>query len=143
MAEDRRRRVLFLCTGNSCRSQMAEGWTRHLLADTAIACSAGTHPKGLDPQAVAVMAELGVDISGNASTSLDEVDLSELDLVVTVCADADTNCPVVSAPPRVEHHGFDDPPQLVAADPTLGLAPYRRVRDEIRDWVETVLPTRF
>ena len=143
MTEDGRRRVLFLCTGNSCRSQMAEGWTRHLYGETIEASSAGTHPKGLDPRAVEVMAEVGVDISRHGSTPLEAVELSTLDLLITVCGDADRNCPLITPPPRVEHHGFDDPPELLAADPSVGLAPYRRVRDEIRDFVEKVLPTRI
>jgi len=142
MTEDRRRRVLFLCTGNSCRSQMAEGWTRHLHGGTIEVFSAGTHPKGLDPRAVEVMAEVGVDISRQGSTRLEAVELSSLDLLVTVCGDADQNCPLITPPPRVEHHGFDDPPRLLVADPSVGLAPYRRVRDEIGDFVEKVLPAR-
>jgi arsenate reductase len=89
------------------------------------------------------MAEVGVDISRQGSTSLEAVDLSTLDLLITVCGEADQNCPLITPPPRVEHHGFDDPPQLSAADPSAGLAHYRRVRDEIRDFVENVLPLRI
>jgi arsenate reductase len=122
---------------------MAEGWARHIHGRTIEVLSAGTHPKGLDTHAVEVMAEVGVDISRQGSTSLEAVDLSTLDLLITVCGEADQNCPLITPPPRVEHHGFDDPPQLSAADPSAGLAHYRRVRDEIRDFVENVLPLRI
>jgi arsenate reductase len=122
---------------------MAEGWTCHLHGGTIEAFSAGTHPKGLDPRAVEVMAEVGVDISRQGSTRLEAVELSTMDLLITVCGDADKNCPLITPPPRVEHHGFDDPPRLLTANPSVGLAPYRRVRDEIRDFVEKVLPIRI
>ncbi len=137
-----RHRVLFLCTGNSCRSQMAEGWARHLLPDRVDACSAGTDPHGLNPLAVRAMAEAGVDISGHESTTPDACDPATLDLVVTVCGHAHEQCPVLltSNPrTRIVHHGFDDPPRLAresgAADDEQAMPPYRRVRDEIRDFV--------
>jgi arsenate reductase (thioredoxin) len=135
-------RVLFLCTGNSCRSQMAEGWARHLHGGRLIACSAGVKTHGLNPDAVRVMAEAGVDISGHRSQHIDEFREVPIDLVVTVCAAAHETCPVFPARARVVHRGFDDPPRLAqgAADEASRLAPYRRVRDEIRVFVMQELP---
>lgn len=135
--------VLFLCTGNSCRSQMAEGWVRHLRREELSACSAGVAPKGLDPRAVAVMREAGVDISGQRSQSLDEV-LAErggrVDWVVTVCDSARETCPVPPRGARTLHRSFEDPPHLAAGAESEeeALEPYRRVRDEIRRFVETL-----
>ena len=131
-------RVLFLCTGNSCRSQMAEGWCRHLHGDAIEAASAGTEPHGLNPRAVAAMAEAGVDISGQRSQHLSEFADTKLDLIITVCDAAHESCPVFPGASRTMHFGFDDPPRLAAdaADEDAAMAPYRRVRDEIRDMVE-------
>lgn len=133
-------RVLFLCTGNSCRSQMAEGWARHLLPGRVEACSAGTAPHGLNPLAVRVMAEAGVDISGHTSKFVASCDPATLDLVVTVCGHAHENCPVFlrrNPRTRVVHRGFDDPPRLSAGAATddEAMPHYRRVRDEIRAFV--------
>lgn len=130
-------RILFLCTGNSCRSQMAEGWARHLHGDRIEARSAGVAPKGLDPRAVRVMAEAGVDISGQVSGHVDELAGVPFDWVVTVCDSARESCPLFPGPARVVHRGFDDPPRLAAdaAGEEEALAPYRRVRDEIRAFV--------
>jgi arsenate reductase len=131
------RRVLFLCTGNSCRSQMAEGWARTLLGERVEARSAGLEARGLDPRAVRVMAEAGVDISGQRSRRLAELVGEPFDVVVTVCSHAHETCPVFPGGARVIHAGFDDPPHLAAgaAGEEEALAPYRRVRDEIRDFV--------
>jgi arsenate reductase len=131
-------RILFLCTGNSCRSQMAEGWARHLKADQLEACSAGLEKHGLNPHAVRVMAEAGVDISRQTSKTLAELDAAEFDYVVTVCGHADEHCPVFPAKTRVVHAGFEDPPTLTRhlPDGEAKLAVYRRVRDEIRRLVE-------
>jgi arsenate reductase len=136
--------VLFLCTGNSCRSQMAEGFARAIHGERIDACSAGLDPHGVDPRAVAVMAEAGVDLSGQSSKGLDAIDLEALDLVVTVCGHADENCPLFPGRARVVHHGFDDPPRLarLAGDEKEALSHYRRVRDQIRDFVEH-LPELF
>jgi arsenate reductase len=137
-------KVLFLCTGNSCRSQMAEGWARHLLGDRVEPYSAGVAPKGLDPRAVAVMAEAGVDVSGQGSTHVDELLELAPDWVVTVCDSARESCPVFPGAPggrtRTVHRGFDDPPRLAAgaASEEEALAHYRRVRDEIRDFVAAI-----
>ncbi len=131
-----RSRLLFLCTGNSCRSQMAEGWARHLRGDAFEAHSAGLEARGLDPRAVAVMAEAGVDISGQRSQRLDETGL-DFDLVVTVCDHAAESCPLFPGSAKVLHRGFEDPPRLAAtaSGEQEALDHYRRVRDEIREYV--------
>ena len=133
-------KVLFLCTGNSCRSQMAEGWTRHLKADRIEAHSAGIETHGLNPRAVAVMAEAGVDISAQRSRRVDEFADVDFDYVVTVCGHAHESCPVFPGRTTVRHVGFDDPPALAAdcESEDEALAHYRRVRDEIRAYVETL-----
>jgi len=132
-------KVLFLCTGNSCRSQMAEGWARRLKGDRIEAYSAGIETHGLNPDAVRVMAEAGVDISGQRSKHVGELRGIEFDHVVTVCDHAHESCPVFPGKAKVIHVGFDDPPRLAANAKTEEerLAPYRRVRDEIRAFVET------
>lgn len=131
-----RLRILFLCTGNSCRSQMAEGWARALRGDLLDAHSAGTHPHGLNPLAVRAMAEAGVDISGHASKRPEEIG-GRFDVVVTVCDSAHESCPVMPGA-RVVHVGFDDPPRLAkdAVNDEDAMRHYRRVRDEIRSFVE-------
>lgn len=134
-------RILFLCTGNSCRSQMAEGWTRALKGGVLEAHSAGIETKALDPRAVEVMAEAGVDISGHRSKHVSELLDVDFDYVVTVCDHARDTCPIFPGRATVIHEGFDDPPRLArsAATESEALAHYRRVRDEIRAFVE-VLP---
>lgn len=131
-------KILFLCTGNSCRSQMAEGWTRHLRGDQIEPYSAGIVAHGLNPDAVRVMAEAGVDISGHRSKVLGELQAIDFDYVVTVCSNAHESCPTFSGKAKVVHIGFDDPPRLAANAQSEAerLAPYRRVRDEIRTFVE-------
>ncbi|MFU8896164.1 MAG: arsenate reductase ArsC [Gammaproteobacteria bacterium] len=133
-------KVLFLCTGNSCRSQMAEGWARHLKSDQLEPYSAGLETHGLNPHAVRVMAEAGVDISGHYSKTLDDLGDVVFDHVVTVCGHAHETCPVFPGGARVVHMGFDDPPRLAkaATDAEQALGHYRRVRDEIRAYVETL-----
>jgi arsenate reductase len=132
-----RPRILFLCTGNTCRSQMAEGWARHLKGDVLEPYSAGIDPKSVDPLAVRVMAEAGVDISGQRSKAIDELPGIEFDYVVTVCDNAREMCPVYPGKTKVIHRSFDDPPALAreAADEGEVLRTYRRVRDEIRDFI--------
>ena len=127
--------VLFLCTGNSCRSQMAEGWTRHLQPRIE-PYSAGVDPGRLDPRAVQVMAECGVDISGQRTKHVDTLSAIRFDRVVTVCSNAREHCPVFPADVGIDHVGFDDPPALVsdARSEEEALEHYRRVRDEIRDF---------
>ncbi len=133
-------KILFLCTGNSCRSQMAEGWARHIKADTLEAYSAGIETHGLNPDAVRVMAEAGVDISGQRSRHVDELANIDFDYVVTVCDNAAESCPIFSGTAQVVHQPFDDPPRLAleATTEEESLAPYRRVRDEIRRYVESL-----
>lgn len=135
---DRKLKILFLCTGNSCRSQMAEGWARQLKGDVLEAYSAGIETHGLNPNAVKVMAEAGVDISGQKSQHVDELKDVGLDYVVTVCAHAHESCPVFPGEAKVVHVGFDDPPRLAksAVNEEEALDCYRRVRDEIRAFVE-------
>ncbi|HQK95701.1 MAG TPA: arsenate reductase ArsC [Armatimonadota bacterium] len=135
-----RMRILFLCTGNSCRSQMAEGWARHLKVDTIEPYSAGLEAHGLNPLAVRAMAEVGVDISGQHSKTIADLPTREFDVVVTVCGHANENCPFFPGAPRVVHAGFDDPPKLAAgaASEDEAMVHYRRVRDEIRAFVEAM-----
>jgi arsenate reductase len=131
-------KILFLCTGNSCRSQMAEGWARHLKSDRIEAYSAGVAAQGLNPLAVKVMAEVGVDISHHQSKNvLDLLDIT-FDFVITVCGHAQESCPFFPGEAVVIHQGFDDPPRLAEkfTDEEAKLACYRRVRDEIRLYVE-------
>lgn len=130
MAEHRR--ILVLCTGNSCRSQMAEGFLNALYGEEVEAHSAGSRPdpRGVNPSAVAVMAELGIDISGRRSKSMMEFVKQPFDLVVTVCDSAREACPVYPGAKQTIHRSFDDP---YGDD----LVMYRRVRDEIRAWVES------
>lgn len=135
-----RLKVLFLCTGNSCRSQMAEGWARHLKGDRVEPYSAGVVKTQLNPHAVTVMAEAGVDISGQYSKEVHEVMDIPFDYVVTVCGHAHETCPIFPGHATVIHRGFDDPPSLTAdmPDGEEKLAVYRRVRDEIRLFIETL-----
>jgi arsenate reductase len=139
-----KKRVLFLCTGNSCRSQMAEGWTRALKSDQIQVYSAGIETHGLNPNAVQVMQEAGVDISGQTSQHIDEFKDVNLDVVVTVCGHAHETCPWFPANCKVVHVGFEDPPKLArelaanGATQEQQLDPYRRVRDEIKAFVQTL-----
>lgn len=130
-------KVLFLCTGNSCRSQMAEGWARHVKGEVIEPYSAGIEVHGLNPNAVKVMAEVGVDISGHRSKHLDQLKNVDFDYVVTVCDNAHESCPMFPRKVKVVHVGFDDPPRLAKEAKTEKerLDVYRRVRDEIREFV--------
>lgn len=133
-------KILFLCTGNSCRSQMAEGWARSLLGDSVEPYSAGVVAAGLDPLAVKVMAEVGVDISGQRSKTIDELGDAAFDVVVTVCDHARESCPIFPGKVKSIHRSFDDPPTLAegARSEEDALIHYRRVRDEIRAFVESL-----
>jgi arsenate reductase len=134
-------KVLFLCTGNSCRSQMAEGWARALKSDVIEPHSAGIVSHGLNPNAVRVMAEAGVDIAGQASKTTDSVKDVAFDWVVTVCGNAHETCPVwLGKKAKVMHAGFDDPPALArsAKNEEEALTHFRRVRDEIAAFVRTL-----
>ena len=126
-----KKQVLFLCTGNSCRSQMVEGLVNHYLGDEWQAYSAGTDPSGyVHPLAVDAMSELDIDISQNLSKSVDEFRHTDFDLVVTVCDDAAENCPVWLGPERVVHVSFPDPAKAEGAD-IERFAVFQRVRDDI------------
>lgn len=139
-SEPERIKVLFLCTGNACRSQMAEGWARRLKADRLDAFSGGVAPQGVDPRAVRVMSEAGVDISGYTSKHVDTLEDVVFEYVVTLCDRAQRGCPVFPAKTRLLHVGFDDPPVLAAdsRNEEEALGHYRRVRDEIRRFVESL-----
>ncbi|WP_372655494.1 arsenate reductase ArsC [Halobacteriovorax sp.] len=131
-----KKNVLFLCTGNSCRSQMAEGWGRELKSEHFNFYSAGTKKHGLNPKAVKVMREAGVDISSHESNITDELAEINMDLVYTVCSDAHENCPFFPGG-KVIHIGFDDPPRLTKemTNEEEILDVYRRVRDEIKEMI--------
>ncbi|MFO0827563.1 MAG: arsenate reductase ArsC [Phycisphaerales bacterium] len=132
--------MLFLCTGNSCRSQMAEGWARELRGTSIDPYSAGTHPTTLNPLAVRAMGEAGVDISRQTSKHIDDLAHIPFDFVVTVCDSAREACPVFRGGATIVHVGFDDPPRLArdARDVAEALPHYRRVRDEIRRFIESL-----
>ena len=133
-----RRRVLFLCTGNSCRSQIAEGWARQLKSDEIQPYSAGTHPSELNSLAVKVMAEAGVDISEQRPKHVNDLHGIDFDTVVTVCDAANESCPTLPGNATRLHVAFDDPPKLAAnaKNEEEALVHYRRVRDEIKAFVE-------
>ena len=137
-------KLLYLCTGNSCRSQMAEAWTRHLKGDLYEVFSAGIEAHGLNPNMIKVMAEVGIDATTQTSDLITKYLDTGLDIVVSVCGHADENCPVFPGTVRRIHQGFDDPPKLArelaakGATPEEQLDPYRRVRDQIKAWVETL-----
>lgn len=130
--------ILFLCTGNSCRSQMAEGWARFLRGDLIEPYSAGIERHGLNPTAVRVMAEAGVDITGQQSKLVEELPITTFDYVITLCGHALETCPYF--PGRTLHRGFPDPP-LLAKDATTEeaiLQAYRSVRDQIKVFIESL-----
>ena len=131
---EKKLRMLFICTHNSCRSQMAEGWAKALRGQDVDAYSAGTEPTSVDPKAVQVMREAGVDISGQTSKSLADIAGLNFDCAVTMCGSARETCPVFPGATKVVHRGFDDPPQLArdAATEEEALDHYRRIRDEIK-----------
>lgn len=134
-----KKNVLFLCTGNSCRSQMAEGFGHALQSEKYKFFSAGTRKHGLNPRAVQVMDELGIDIFQHSSKTTDELPKEAMDFVVTVCSDANESCPYFAGG-KIIHVGFDDPPRLTQdmKDSEEILQVYRRVRDEIKKMVENI-----
>lgn len=131
--------ILFLCTGNSCRSQMAEGFGRKYLGDRFAVYSAGTKKHGMNQRALQVMQEAGIDLSAHYSKTLEELPEIKFDIVVTVCGHAHENCPFFPGG-RVIHRGFDDPPALTAGmvDAAEILPVYRRVRDEIDEYIKSL-----
>lgn len=130
-------RVLFLCTGNSARSQMAEGWLRYLAGDHFEVFSAGTHPVGLNPGSVEAMAEVGIDIAGHRSKGVGELAGQAFDYVVTVCDRAKETCPVWPGQTKLIHWSFDDP--AAVSDPGVRRQAFRRVRDEIASSIREFL----
>jgi len=132
-AATRRKRILFVCTHNSARSQMSEGWMNFLYGDRYEAFSAGTAPSRVDSRAIQVMAEAGIDLSRHRSKSLDEFQGMEFDYVVTVCDRAKGICPSFPGGKVILHQAFDDPAPLTGAE---SLSDFRRIRDEIKNWLE-------
>ena len=130
-------KVLFLCTGNSCRSQMAEGWARHLKADLIEAYSAGIRPIGISSHAIKVMAEEGIDISMQQSQHLDEFSEIDFDYVITLCDNAAKNCPVFTGESKVLHRPFEDPYFATGSEEEV-MGTFRKVRNEIRKFVEAM-----
>jgi arsenate reductase len=130
-------KVLFLCTGNSCRSQIAEGWARHLNGNIIDAYSAGIRPIGVSSRAIKVMAEAGVDISMHKSRHIDEFSEIDFDYVVTLCDNAAENCPVFSGKTRIVHKPFDDPYFASGSEEQI-MATFRKVRDGIKTFIETL-----
>ncbi len=131
-------RLLFLCTGNSCRSQMAEGWARALAPPGIDVDSAGIEAHGKNPRAIAVMAESGIDISAQESTRVTDAMLQGVDYVVTVCGHADEHCPVLPPGVSKEHWPLADPAKAQGAEEEV-MAVFRASRDEIRGRVESLL----
>jgi arsenate reductase len=132
--KERKKRILFVCTHNSSRSQMAEGLLRALRGDRYEAFSAGTEPTGVHPGAIETMAEIGIDIRNHASKGLSSFGDEAFDEVVTVCGHAQETCPIVPGPHRKHHQGFEDPAAATGTEADV-LAAFRRVRNEIRDWI--------
>ena len=126
-----KKRILFLCTHNSCRSQMAEGLINHFLGDCYLAFSAGTEATRVNPLAARVMAEIGIDLAKHRSKTMDEFVSETFDYVITLCSDANEKCPLFFGGVQRVHLGFDDPSRLPGSDDEV-LPEYRRVRDEIR-----------
>lgn len=139
-AEKGKVKILFLCTGNSCRSQMAEGWAKALKSDVIEAYSAGVEPKGIDPRAVEAMAEVGVDISTYHSKDISALKDITFDYVITLCDHAHQTCPIFPGAKKQIHRAFEDPPRLAqnAKTEEEAMAHYRRIRDEIKAFVETL-----
>ena len=133
-------KILFLCTGNSCRSQMAEGWAGALKGGVIEAYSAGIEKHGVNQLAVKVMAEAGVDISNQRSKLVQELMAVQFDYVITLCDHANQSCPLFPGPVKRKHVGFNDPPLLAknAKSEEEALSHYRRVRDEIREFIKTL-----
>lgn len=140
----RRKKILFLCTGNSCRSQMAEGFAKNLRGDEFEVYSAGIETHGLNPNAVKVMAEAGIDITGQKSQNISELLDLDIDVVYTVCGHAHETCPVFPGGAEIVHVPFPDPPALAAQLKEQGksedeqLEPYRKVRDMIKDFILSI-----
>ncbi|MHC4325225.1 MAG: arsenate reductase ArsC [Planctomycetota bacterium] len=138
MCEDKKKiKILFLCTGNACRSQMAEGWARHLKSDVIEAYSGGVMPAGVSSRAIQVMTEAGVDISSQTSDHVDDFLAIDFDYVITLCDNARGRCPVFSGRAKIIHKPFEDPTFVMGSTDTI-MAAFRLTRDRIRDFVETL-----
>jgi len=133
-----RKRIAFLCTGNSCRSQMVEGWAKALAGDRWEVYSAGIEAHGLNPRAVAVMAEAGVDISGQQSKTIDYQRLQEQDVIITLCGDAEKRCPVTPPTALKLHWSLPDPARATGAEDEV-MARFRAVRDDIRERIRALI----
>lgn len=138
-AEMSQKSILVVCTGNRCRSQMAQGWLKHFGGDGVEVASAGTQPKGVHPRSIEVMADAGVDISSHTSDHIDQYSDRRFDVVVTVCDSANEACPVFTNADRRVHHSFTDPDADLP--PAEQQALFCRVRDEIRDWAKAFVET--
>ncbi len=130
-------KILFLCTGNACRSQMAEGWARHLKSDVIDAYSAGIRPIGVSSRAIRIMAEAGVDISNHTSKHIDDLSGIEFDYVITLCENAAQNCPIFPGKAKVIHKPFHDPYFATGSDEHV-MSEFRKVRDQIKDYIKTL-----
>lgn len=136
------KKVLVLCTGNSCRSQLAEGYLRYFAGDKAQIYSAGIETHGVNPKAIAVMAEDGIDISGHTSNNIDEYSKVDFDYVITVCDNANENCPFFPSTAKKFHQNFFDPAKTVGTDEEM-IAAFRRVRDSIKEFCKDFVNTQL
>lgn len=132
------KRILYLCTHNSCRSQLAEALTNHLLGDRYVAYSAGTRPSGINPMTLAVLEERGIETTGLRSKSIEEFSGISFDAVITLCDDANETCPLFMGGVKRIHRGFSDPSRTSGSDDEIRQA-FRRVRDEMEKWIVTSL----
>jgi arsenate reductase len=130
-------KILFLCTGNACRSQIAEGWARHLKSDVIDVYSAGISPAGLSSRAVKIMAEAGVDISQQYSKHMDDLQGIDFDYVITLCDNVRELCPVFPGRAKVIHRGYEDPSFMFGTEQEI-MAAFRKLRDELRAFIETL-----
>jgi arsenate reductase len=134
MSNNKKKKVLFLCTGNSARSQMAEGLMRHFRGDEFEVFSAGVEPKGVHPQAIEAMQEIGVDISGQQSKHVNDLPIKEFDCIITLCDHAAQNCPVFPGTGKRMHQEFPDPAQVHGSEHEV-LEAFRKVRDELKQFI--------
>ena len=135
-------RVLVLCTGNSCRSQMAEGWLRHFAGENAKVYSAGVEAHGVNPRAIKVMSEAGIDLSGHTSNHMDDYSGMDFDYVITVCDNARERCPWFPSTAEKIHHSFPDPADATGTEDEI-LEVFRNTRDVIRDYTEKFVRERL
>ena len=137
-----KKKILILCTGNSARSQMAEGLLKHITKSKYDIYSAGTKPSIVRPEAVKVLAEIGIDISHHRSKSVDEFINQEIDYVLTVCDNAKETCPFFPAKTKIIHHSFEDPPAIGETDEETCLKVFRQVRDEINEFLSQAVENK-